>query len=79
MSDFDDYELYQSLLAMNRTHFTESLLAMNNTNLTEYDDDGNPDLDCPHYTAYQEKIMEFFTFWIEGVLNCVIAGQRNCA
>ena len=31
-------------------------------------------LDCPEYTKYHFQLMDFFTLWIEGVLNCVIAG-----
>lgn len=31
-------------------------------------------LDCPDYLAWQIKFLDFFAFWIEGVLNCVIAG-----
>ena len=31
-------------------------------------------LDCPEYLPWQIKFLDFFAFYIEGVLNCIIAG-----
>ena len=36
--------------------------------------DGGDLLDCPEYDAKDLSKIDFFSFWIEGVMNCIIAG-----
>ena len=36
-------------------------------------DDWDVDLECPEYTERQMAVINFLTFWVEGVVSCVIA------
>ncbi len=35
--------------------------------------------DCPHYTLDDVQVINFFSFWLEGVVVCVIAAAGMVA